>query len=270
MTPPIQNVVFPNASLPLVRTKENISIEQEIESVSHEFVSQFALDAEDASYFKRSIEDFLFMEKAAGDLPQAMLFIRNLSKLKAITYKDGSKIIGVERLFLNAEEAQAQGDNPQGFYFEALAALSLNKIAFKIEELSVRNVSNNGKVETLRSSDGKRREIDIIAKAKFHGETVTFFIDAKSSFASMLNSDQYNGQIDALIELADRYNAIPVVLLRTKRPVISRTGELLGFTKLTTEQETRRGMVDYLRSKSQLLIWNEDSRCLVKERKLIT
>lgn len=228
------------------------------------FVSLYEKNEKPDYEFRGKVIDFLASREKHGDLSKAMFFIRNLAELKKIKYEDGTKIKGVERLFENAEVADHFGDNPSGFYFEAIAGLSLIQNKFKIREFSMREISG----EELVSSDGIDREVDIFAELDLDSEIVPVFIDAKSCFSAIGASQNKNHQLDALIEISENYNAVPVVVLRTKDPVLTPDGKLMDYESLSFSSHTYNGLIGYLAEK-KMLMWDECGKELVPEKAVI-
>lgn len=271
----IQRVQAPH--FPMNRLKAHYDIEAkiafdcapaDIRELAIELANFYEKEGEANFAVRGKIVDFLSSRNRAHDLSKAMFFIRNLVDLKKVQYQDGSGIEGVEKLFANAEQADMFGDNPSGFYFEAIVALSLLESGYQVKEFSVREIQNGKRMEKLRGSDGIEREIDIFATKDLGNEIVPIFIDAKSSLASMDKSQNKNHQIDALIEISDRYDAVPVFVLRTKDPILTPDGKLMDYEPLSFSNQTHNGFLRYLAEKN-MLMWNEHGDELVPEKEVI-
>ena len=250
-----------------IRRVNNPSIDiqkrAEIISLANDFVSELNLDTRDIFSFNERVVNFLYKRKTDGDLSNAMFFIRNLTSLAAIRYEDDSSIIGVERVFENAEDVLKKRGNLSGFYFEPIAALSLLENGYMIKELSARHFTNGQKTERFISSDRKEREIDIVAQKDLGDKIVTLFIDAKTCIAALRERDKKNHQVNALIELANKYDAVPIIVLRTKDPVITFDGKLMDYNPLSLSTRTNTDIANLLSGKKELLIWDEDGNDIV-------
>ncbi|GEM_PF-4866373 len=240
----------------------------EIDDLANNFVTKLNLHHRDVFAFKDRVVDFIYKRKTAGSLSQAMFFIRNLTDLASVRYEDGSSIVGVERVFENAEEAHNEGKHLNGFYFEPMVTLSLLENGYKIKELSARYHVNGRGLEKLISSDRKEREFDIIAQKNTRDKTVTFFIDAKTCIDALRASDRKNHQVDALVWLANKYDAVPIIVLRTKDPVITPDGKLMDYDPLSFSMKTNTDIADLLLKENRLLIWNEDGKDIISEKQL--
>ena len=212
--------------------------------------SAFFPDQEPLAFQKR-IVDFLADREKAGELPQAIFFIKNLMKLKQHVNADGSKIHGTTRIFMNAEDAIEKGDYVSGYYFEAISALSLIDNDYDIREFSVRR---------FRDIDGVSREIDIIAE---NHSGATLFIDANSSIASMLEHNNRNGQVLAFTKIAEEQNAIPVAIIRTRDPVLDSKGNCSGYKELRISLYRKAEAAELMTVSKGLQIWDTDCNPLV-------
>lgn len=202
-------------------------------------------------------------EKNFRDLESAIFFLYNLETLSNIQNKDGSRVVGVERVFENAEEAIRNGDKVHGFYFEPIAALSMIDAGFNIKEVSVRQIERNGIVEELIDSHGSPREIDFIAEKDFGEGTVRIFCDAKSSVVSMILSNRSTKQMDAFMEIANKYDAIPAIILKTRDAKISSDGSIDYFQPKVISKKHQRYISRFLADYPGLLIWNESGKDVV-------
>ena len=188
---------------------------------------------------------------------EGIFFINKLRELKNAKNPDGSSVKGVERIFQNAEEILLEGKDISGFIFEANLACTLIDAGFNVREVSVRENADGKK---LISSDGLEREIDIIAEKEFDGCNLTFYIEAKSSIDDLISSDKKNGQLSALIELAERHkpSAQPVVMLKSRISILSNHGDL----KRTELREFNRTETEKIKlclsaHRGRALIWRE-------------
>jgi len=213
--------------------------------------------------FKNRIINFLEDRREFGDLESAIFFLHNLETMSNLTNKDGSRVIGVERVFENAEEAVEKGDKVHGFYFEAIAALSMMDAGFSIKEVSVRKIERNGTVEELIDNHGSYREIDFIAEKDFGEGVVRIFCDAKSSVVSMILSNRSTKQMDAFMEIADKYDAVPAIILKTRDAKVSSDGSIDYFQPKAISRKHQRQISRFLADYPGLLIWNESGNNIV-------
>ena len=132
-----------------------------------------------------------------------------------------------------------------------------------IKELSARHFTNGQNTKRFISSDGNEREIDIVAQKDIGDEIVTLFIDAKTCIDALKESNMKNHQVDALIELANKYDAVPIIVLRTKDPVITSDGKLMDYNPLSLSTRTNTDIANLLSGKKELLIWDEDGNDIV-------
>ena len=218
-----------------------------------------AKDFEDTLSFRRRVVDFLrkLDHSPQRNANEGIFFINKLRELKNAKNPDESSVKGVERIFENAEEILSEGKEISGFVFEADLACRLIKAGFNVREVSVRENANG---EKLISSDGLEREIDIIAEKEFNDCNLIFYIEAKTSISDLINADTKNGQLSALIELAERHSpsAQPVVILKSGTPIISPHGEFQyhknGKFLPTEKQRIARCFLDH---DQKVLIWQE-------------
>ena len=89
------------------------------------------------------------------------------------------------------------------------------------------------------------------------------FIDAKTCIAALRERDKKNHQVNALIELANKYDAVPIIVLRTKDPVITSDGKLMDYNSLSFSTKTNTDIANLLSGKKELLIWDEDGNDIV-------
>lgn len=218
--------------------------------------------------FKKRIVDFLYDRRKAKDLKNAMFFLYNLETLSNVRNPDGSKVKGVERVFENAEEAMVKGDRVHGFYFEAISALSLMERGFSIKEVSVRKIERNGIVEELIDTHGSPREIDFIAQKDFGEGVAQIFCDAKSSVVSMILSNEHSKQIDAMIEIANKYGALPAIILKTREAKISSDGSINYFQPFALKPKDKRQIIKFLTDYPKLLIWDETGSNVVSSEEV--
>lgn len=218
--------------------------------------------------FKKRIIDFLNDRRKAGDLKNAIFFLYNLETLSNLRNHDGSKVKGVERIFENAEEAVEKGDNVHGFYFEAIAALSLMEAGFSIKEVSVRQIKRNGVVEELIDSHGSYREIDFIAEKDLGEGVQKVFCDAKSSVVSMILSNGESRQTDAFVEIANKYGALPAIILKTREAKVSSDGSINYFQPIAITPKDKRQVFRYLTNYPELLIWDESGNNVVSNEEV--
>lgn len=218
--------------------------------------------------FKKRIIDFLKDRKKAGDLKNAIFFLYNLETLSNLRNHDGSNVKGVERIFENAQEAVEKGDNVHGFYFEAIAALSLMEAGFSIKEVSVRQIERNGIVEELIDSHGSPREIDFIAEKDLGEGVQKIFCDAKSSVVSMILSNDQNKQMGALVEIANKYGALPAIILKTREAKVSSDGSIDCFQPIAIKPKDKRQIFKFLTSYPELLIWDESGNNIVSNEEV--
>lgn len=162
-----------------------------------------------------------FMNKAGNP---GIRFIENLTKLAQY------HVSGTHKVFLNAAKS---GESVSGFYNEPIAALSLIERGFTVEKVSVTEddsgISING--------NDTRREIDIVAKK----DSQVYYIDVKSSVHSLSSCWKHSKkQLEALAQIAERYNALPVILLmRLPIPTIHEQ-EIKGLREILIKNPTLR------------------------------
>lgn len=218
--------------------------------------------------FKNRIINFLEDRKESGDLENAIFFLYNLETLSNLQNKDGSQVKCVERVFENAEEAIEKGDKVHGFYFEPIAALSMMDAGFSIKEVSVRSIERNGRTEELIDSHNSPREIDFIAEKDFGEGTVKIFCDAKSSVVSLIMSNLSSKQTDALVELADKYDAVPAIILKTRDAKVSSDGTIDHFQGIGFSRKHRKQICRFLTDYPGLLIWDESGNNIATDKEL--
>ncbi len=214
---------------------------------------------EDSSDFRKRVISFLERLDREKDLPHAIFFITNLIKLNNINNADGSEVKGVKRIFNNAEEILLQEKYVAGFYFEAELALSLIEAGFKVEEVSISKITNDeGETKDLRDRNGYPREIDMIIEKEIDGEIYKFIIEAKTGFRKNMMpayNNRLHYQLISLIEFANERDAIPVMIVRDKEPVLSEAGELIYFKSNEPSSRTKEQCEHSLAYYHQLLIW---------------
>ena len=209
------------------------------------------------------VTDFLDHVEKRNPCEQRLVinFIKNLTTLAR------ADVDGVERLLINAFDAETKPNQTMiGCTVEANTAVTLLNNGFTVSSLSVREFSLGNKKIELRSSDRKRREIDIIAKKEINGETITFFIEVKSSIETLKDKENANNQIKALVELATKFNAVPVVILKTARQTFWRNGAIKKINYLTPDHKE---VINFLRQHNDLLIWDENGNDIVCENELL-
>ena len=195
---------------------------------------------------------------------EGIFFINKLRELKNAKNPDGSSVKGVERIFKNAEEILSQRKEISGFVFEADLACRLIKAGFNVREVSVRE---NADGEKLISSDGLEREIDIIADIQFNGDKLTFYIEAKTSIYDLIAANERNGQLSALIELAERHSpsAQPVVILKSSTPKIFLDGRCTHNIKCKFEPQEKHSIAQcFLDYGGTVLFWKEPPESKIK------
>ena len=199
--------------------------------------------------FLESVELYRPEERRA-----AINFIRNLTTLAA------HEVEGVERVLLNAFETKHGFIN--GYFREAFTAVTLTEHGFTILRMSVRELEKEGQKVDLIDSDGIEREIDIIAKKRFHGEEITFSIEVKPRISNVNEANDRNGQLNALIEFAKQFNFVPVVVISTMKQSFWKNGTVRETSYVEPDRD---GAIKLLIEHTGLLIWDEKGGNIVKE-----
>ena len=193
------------------------------------------------------IANFLQARQEKGDLPQAKFFIKNLEKLKAAVNPDRTNIIGVERIFKNAEERISKNENVSGHYFEAILGIAFVNAGFKIKEISAK--------KSLEVQNGqayiKRREVDFVVIK----DGIKYYIEAKAHIGRVIESDEKNKQTEFLVKIANRYNAVPVIVLNSVEATFTEDFELEDLMSKDFDDHDKRQIRRYLRNYPQLQFW---------------
>lgn len=204
--------------------------------------------------------DFLSNRESKNDLSSALALVKGLIKLKRLGVE------GTKRVLFQAYNADLEGGCPNGYLTEVNTALSLIENGFTVHGLSVTQLSSGSKKIRLRSKDSVKREIDIIASKNFDEELVTFFIEIKSSPKALQDSIIKNDQIAALIEIADSFDAVPVIILKTSNPLYWRNGAVRDLATLNPSKDT---VVNLLAKHTKLLGWDQNGNDLVSEGEVL-
>ena len=248
---PLGNSFYISFAFPQVVSREN-DLSDFVKEVSKPFHEDLSLQAR--------MVDFLLNREDAGELLQAKFFLRNLSRLRSIKYEDGSSIWKVGRLFRNAESAVKKEQRPSGFYFEAIAALSLIDAGFKVTRISKRRTTENGNITRLQGNDGVSREVDIVAEKVIDGKKVQFYIEVKPSIGKVIENIN---EITALMEIAKESKAKQVVLFKDRDPVLTEDGELIRYEYIPFSKKEVKQIKNCSAEHPELLIWTlprEDCR----------
>jgi len=180
------------------------------------------------------VVNFMQIREEANDFAQGAYFLKCLSKLGRVTYDDGSKIKGLDRIFLNACTGDKIFDNSKvsGYCVEAEAALSLIGNGFQVIEVSVVKPFWENERKFLQDKRGIYREFDIVAV----NDGIWYLIDSKSSMGGLMNGNK-SGTLKALVDFADAANKedkecrtfVPAVVLKTKEAVLDKDGNVDSY-----------------------------------------
>lgn len=191
---------------------------QYFEQIANTFLSKFDDPSFKNSKTRTQIINFLERKGRSSnlyDLPQLIYFLSNLVKLKEHQNTDGTKIEGIHRLFIDAYKLEVEQRKSFGIYVEAVVANHLIDNGYKVEQVSVTHLPNHSRIRRLRT-DGLDRQIDIIASK----DDRLYFIDVKATIKGFLRSEGHNNQPIALVRLAKRYKAEPVVIFLTQNTTV--------------------------------------------------
>ena len=227
---------FVHPFYPPLSTPKRMTEEQRLLNFIEEVSKPFHDDPE----LKHRMWEFLLNRKEAGELPQAKFFLRNLAKLRSIRYEDGSSIWKVGRLFRNTELAIKKGQNPSGFYFEAITALELIYAGFKVTRISKRRTFENGNIERLQGNDGINREVDIAAEKIIDGKKIKFHIEVKSSVDGLMKAFYETKELKALMDVAKSHNVQQIVILKDREPILTEDGELFRYEYISLTSKEKK------------------------------
>lgn len=205
--------------------------------------------------------NFLSGRESKNDIIRAIALIKGLTELKRLGVE------GTKRVLLKAYKADLEGKCTDGYLTEVNTALSLIENSFTVHSLSVSQITYHKKKIDLRSQDGIRREIDIIASKDLGSEIVPLFIEVKNSSEALEKSIQKNDQIAALVEIAERFNAVPVVILKTSSPFYLRNGNINYRVPLKPRKDI---VINLLAKYTKLLAWDQNGTDLVSESEILT
>ncbi len=193
------------------------------------------------------IDNFLQARQLRGDLPQAKFFIKNLETLKIAVNPDGTGIKGVERIFNNAEERVSKGENVSGHYFEAVLGIAFLNAGFKVKEISPKKfIEPEDKQAYI-----KKREIDFVVIKN----GIKYYVEAKVHIGRVIESDKKNNQTKFLIEIANEFGAVPVIVLNSAENTFTEDLELKGLVQKDFSGHDIRQITRYIERYPQLHFW---------------
>lgn len=195
------------------------------------------------------INRFFQSKQAKENSLQAILFIQNLERLKNATNPDGTRIMGVERIFKNIEERISKGEDLSGHYFEATLGIALVNAGFKIKEISAKK-----SLEDTPSNPKQyiqRREVDFVAIK----DNIKYYIEAKTHIGRLIESDTKNKKTDFLVDISNKYGAVPVVILNSLETDYSESYDSQDLIQKDFSAHDKRQILKYLERHPELKFW---------------
>lgn len=206
------------------------------------------------------INRFFQSRQAKEDLFQATLFIQNLERLKNSKNPDGTKIIGVERIFENTEERISKGENLSGHYFEANLGVALINAGFKIKEVSAKKSLDDTPSNPKQYI--QRREVDFVVIK----DNIKYYVEAKVHIGRLIESDKKNKKTDFLVNISKKYGAVPVIILNSLEMAYPEDHDPQDLMQKDFSEHDKRQILKYLEKHPELKFWKvPDQRFTVIE-----
>lgn len=218
------------------RVNQYLEAPEYLARIADEFVESLSSRevAIDEMVLKGIVVNFMQIRKEENDFAQGVYFLKCLSKLGRVTYDDGSKIKGLDRIFLNACTGDIIFDNSKvsGYCAEAEATLSLIENRFQVIEVSVVRKFWENRKKFLQDKRGIDREFDIVAVK----DGIWYLMDSKSSIGGLMSGSE-RGTLKALVDFAGAANEedkecrtfVPAVVLKTKEAVLDKDGNVCSY-----------------------------------------